>query len=71
MTKNAEPCHAFRHMDGDKHACHRDDGHRGEHHADSGLRWSSNPHARRTRMADDPAPTANAAERYQSRQGAL
>jgi hypothetical protein len=36
--------------------CHRDDGHRGDHHADSGLTWGRHPHARRTRISDDPCP---------------
>jgi hypothetical protein len=52
-------CREFRHQDGDKHICHRDDTHRGEHHADSGLTWGRNPHARRTRMADEPCPTVS------------
>jgi hypothetical protein len=28
-----------------KHVCHRDGGHRGPHHADSGLSWSRAPYA--------------------------
>jgi hypothetical protein len=49
-------CWSFRHRDGTKHMCHRDDGHRGDHHADSGLTWGRHPHARRTRISDDPCP---------------
>ena len=55
-------CREFRHQDGDKHICHRDDTHRGEHHADSGLTWGRNPHARRTRMADEPCPDCEPVE---------
>ena len=39
-----------------KHVCHRDDGHRDGHHADSGLTWGRSPQARRTRMGDQPCP---------------
>jgi hypothetical protein len=49
-------CRSFRHRDGIKHRCHRDEGHRGGHHADSGLIWSRSPHARRPRMSDGPCP---------------
>jgi hypothetical protein len=59
----SETCREFRHWNGgDKHACHRDDGHRGEHHADSGLTWGRNPHARRTRMSDEPCPDCEPVE---------
>jgi hypothetical protein len=57
-----EPCHEFRHIDGRRHACHRDPGHRGEHHSDGELRWGKNPHARRTRMSADPCPNCEPIE---------
>jgi hypothetical protein len=58
--KDPEPCREFRHIDGRKHACHRPGGHRGGHHADSGLAWGRNPHARHTRMTDSPCPDCEA-----------
>jgi hypothetical protein len=62
-SKQAEPCREFRHVDGDKHSCHRDNRHCGEHHADSGLRWGRNAHARSTRMAGDPCPDREPVQR--------
>jgi len=45
------------HGEGDnraKHVCHRDRGHRGSHHSDSGLSWSRDPHHRQARIGDQP-----------------
>jgi hypothetical protein len=55
-SRDGGRCWSFRHLDGIKHACHRGEGHRGDHHADSGLAWGRNLHNRRTRMSDGACP---------------
>jgi hypothetical protein len=65
-SRDGGRCWSFRHLDGDKHRCHRGDGHRGDHHADSGLTWGRNPHHRRTRMSDDPCPNCQPVGRRQT-----
>jgi hypothetical protein len=54
--KDPEPCREFRHKDGARHACHRDAGHRGPHHADSGLSWGRHPYYRGMHMTGEPCP---------------